>query len=476
MISTQLKDPSGDAVGYCEVTGYVAPSIGFLLRLPSDHWNGKFFETGCGGACGTFDWISRCAEPLRKGYACIVSDGGHKSTVNDLKWAYNNPQAPIDYLVRAPHVTALAGKAIVERYYNKAPQKSYFMGCSAGGIQALWETQRFPWDFDGIVAVGPALHTTGVIINALWANRALMGKTGEPVLGDTDLELLHQAVVAKCDMNDGIKDGVIGDPRACHFSPSELRCTSSKPNHCLTAEQIEAVEKIYGGPVTSKGEQIVRPAALKGSERTWPIWFGGSEHRPTTFPFYRFVGDWFRYSYFQPNPGPTWKTEDFDFDSDYKRLGMAEGMDPVNPDLRRFKVAGGKLMVVTGWNDAIEGALRTVDYYETVEKIMGGRAETQDFFRLFVIPGMEHCGAGDGAFAVDYLSYLEAWVEKGEAPDHLVGSHLRLADPAEAYNPKFPLDPAKIEFSRPVYPYPTTAKYLGHGNPNDAANFGPAKP
>jgi len=293
--------------------------VGFLLRLPTNNWNGKFIEQGCGGYCGNYRFITWCDNALRRGYTCIVSDGGHKSA-RDAKWAYNNLQAEIDLGFRAPHVTAIAGKAITERYYSQTPKKSYFMGCSTGGRQALMEAQRFPWDFDG------------------------------------------------------------------------------------------------------------------------------------------------------------WKPEDFDFDRDYKRLGIAEGLYAAgNPDLRKFKAAGGKLISYTGWNDAAGMPLAAADYYEIAEKALGGRAATQDFFRLFMLPGVDHCSGGDGAFAVDWLSYLEAWVEKHQAPDKIISSHVKLDNHDEAYQLKFPLDPARIEFSRPVFPYPTRVQYSGYGDPKDAASFGPAK-
>lgn len=480
-------EPTGGAAGYCQISGYVAPNVGFLLRLPTDHWNGKFIELGCGGACGSTDHIFECDNPLRRGYACIVSDGGHHSTGGDVKWAYNQPQAVTEYIVRASHVTALVGKAITERYYDRAPLQSYFMGCSAGGIQAMWEAQKFPWDFNGIVAGGPALNLNGVLLNVLWANRVLTDANGKALLGKDDLNLLHKAVVAKCDLNDGIKDGLIGDPRACRFDPEELRCAAGKSSGCLTAEQIAGVKKVYGGPATSGGQQILLPSALRGSEETWLDWFEGSSDGPDSIVDY--MADWIRYAILQPNPGPGWKARDFDFDRDYKRLGMASSAwAPTNPDLREFKNAGAKLLMYTGWNDAVEGALRTVDYYETAERIMGGRANTQNSFRLFVVPGMNHCSLGDGPFAIDYLSYLETWVEKGQAPEKLIGSHVKTEDlmakamkgDQEAWHTlerrlEFPLDSANVEFSRPIYPYPTQAKYLGHGDAKNAASFGPVQ-
>jgi feruloyl esterase len=398
-----------------------------------------------------------------------------------MRWAYNNPQAVIDYLIRSSHVTAVAGKVILEHYYAQSAKKSYFMGCSAGGIQAMTEAERFPWDFDGIVAGAPVLSPTDSWMNLLWANRALTGRNGESLLDRADLEALHQAVVAKCDMNDGVKDGLIGDPRECRFRAAELHCTGSSTKHCLTDQQIEAVERIYAGPRTSTGTQIAMPSAQKASELMWLDYFGGSATNPT--PSYNFIGDWFRYYLFQPNPGPTWEPSAFNFDLDYQRLGMAEISEAGNnPDLRRFAARGGKLLSFTGWNDPAEGVLRTVEYYDTAERIMGSRELTQNFFRLFTISGMKHCSGGEGPFAIDYLSYLEAWVERNEPPDMLIGFHPKAESP-KSRQPKglwellwglnFPLDPRTVEFSRPIYPYPTATTYLGHGNSASASSFGP---
>jgi Tannase and feruloyl esterase len=363
----------------------------------------------------------------------------------------------------------------VARYYGRASNRPYFIGGSTGGRQAVIEAQRFPFDFDGIIAGVPSLSVTGIHMNLLWGNRAFMDSRGEPIFRQADLEVLHNAVVAACDMNHGVKDGLIGDPRACTFDPAELRCAPGKTARCLTPKKIEAAKKLYSGPVTSKGEPIYMPGALRGSEKTWlDLFAGGSAPHPGGI--YDFVREEFRYSAFQPNPGPTWKPEDFDFDRDYKRFGMTESLSAaVNPDLRRFKAAGGKLLAYAGWSDAAGMPLHTVDYYEAAENTLGGRTATLSFFRLFVIPGMGHW-LGDGAFAVDWLSYLEAWVEKDQAPDKLMSFHmeiedLRLDDPELIRRTELPLDPAFIEFSRPLYPYPREARYVGHGDPKDATNY-----
>src|ERR1700722_9626339 len=393
-------------------------------------------------------------------------------------WSSRHPQAVIDYIVRASHVTALAGKAIVERYHAKAPRPPISWGAQGVGSKPIGRCRSSPRTLMESWPVLPALESPKICCEACGA-RVLLGGSMESLSRKADLELLHQAVVAKCDMNDGPEDGLIRDPRACHFSPTEVRCPSGKTSQCLTASQIEAVEKIYMGPVTLKGEQITAPGAMKGSELNWfDVFSFGSGLSD-------YLADWFRYYYLQPNPGPAWKPENLDFDHDYTRFGMGEMTDPVDPDLRRFKATGAKLLVYTGWNDQAGGVLDSVDYYETAEKIIGQREATQEFFRLFVIPGMDHCTGGDGAFDVDYLSYLEAWVEGGKTPEKLIGAHSTL----KGLNPEnsevrgklilgleFPLDPATVTFSRPIYPYPIGTRYLGHGDPNDAASFLPANP
>jgi hypothetical protein len=471
IIESKTVAPSGDVPAYCQASGYVTPNVGFVLRMVQENWNGKFIELGCLGFCGSTDIAVMCDDPVRKGYACIVSDNGHKSTAGDAKWAYNNAVAEIDHAFRGAHVTALAGKAIVERFYGRAARKSYFMGCSTGGRQAMMEAQRFPWDFNGIVAGAPSLSVTGVHMNILWTARSLGDKAGASLLNRADLTLLHNAVLAKCDLGDGIQDGLIANPRSCHFEPSELLCTAGKKTQCLSAPQIAAVKKMYNGPVNSNGEAIYVSGAFEGSELTWldlPL-----------KSMANFAQEEFRYSAFEPNAGPMWKSEDFDFDRDYKRLGVEESLSSaVNPDLRKFKAAGGKLLSYFGWND-LSGMGAVVDYFETATKILGGPANTQDFYRLFAIPGMNHCTGGEGAYAVDYLKYLDDWVETGNAPETLLSSHLRLDKPndfMQLMTLKFPLDPVQVEFSRPVYPYPILAKYKGTGDPNKAESFGPSEP
>jgi hypothetical protein len=468
-------EASGGMPEHCVVLGYVHPRIGILLAMPASTWNGKFLEEGCGGFCGGN--LVRAADkyakelfsyPLSRGYAYLVfaSSGasamaGANAGATSALWAYNDIQSQFDFGIRAAHVAALAGQAIVERFYGSAPAKSYFTGCSSGGQQALSEAQRFPWDFDGIIVGAPSPTFSGPMMNYLWAARALVGTVGR-----VDLELVHDAAVAQCDMDDGVRDGIIGDPIQCPFDPTSLLCKSGQRAGCLTTAKVQAIKKVYSGPMTSQGIKIYSGGPLPGSELNWlsdelssAYLIGGA---PSPWP-----KEYFSYIGFMPAPGPGWKLDDFDFDRDYKRLRMAESLFGAadNPDLRKFKAAGGKMIMYQGAADESDIPADSIDYYELVERTMGGRDKTQDFFRLFLVPGMNHCGGGAGAYAIDYLSYLESWVEKGQAPDVMIGSH-----------PASDASSSTTEgFTRPVYPYPVRSKYRGTGDPTKAESFVPVE-
>ena len=447
--------------------------MGFEILLPLTQWNEKFIEVGCGGFCGSVD-EEACKDPLRRGYACIASDMGHRG--DDGLWAYNNVQAKVDWGYRGPHVVAIAGKAIVQRYFGAAPRKSYFSGCSTGGRQAMVEAQRFPWDFDGIIAGAPPINFTANSMAQLWASLATKNKEGRSILNADSVALVHKAILEKCDLDDGVRDGVVGNPRQCRVEPAALACKGTSRAGCLTPDQIVAVKKIYAGPFVST-DSISVGGFMPGSELGWVDIYFAADGGPGFL--YSYDADKFRYAAFSPDAGPNWKPSDLNFDLDYKRLGTMEALySATNPDLRQFKRHGGKLLVYQGWNDPLEPPGAITDYYETAERVMGNRADTQEFFRLFMIPGMDHCGGGEGAWMIDYLSYLEDWVEKGKAPEKLIGAHPRLPDdPVKAQEMmqslEFPLRPSDVVFSRPIYPYPLRAKYKGAGDSTDAANFVP---
>ncbi|GFE83722.1 feruloyl esterase [Steroidobacter agaridevorans] len=460
-----LSDSKDRNPQHCRVRGYVAPQVGFEIRLPSD-WNGKVLFIGCAGSCGTL--LSEqgvCDRYLPKGYACLVSDMGHKGS--GLMWAYNNLQAEIDFAHRGTHVATLAAKAIIERFYGRKARKSYFMGCSTGGRQGLIAAQRFPWDFDGIVAGAPIVDTTAHNLYHLWVARvaAQNGQTRD-LLTAPAIELIHNAAIRSCDLDDGVKDEIISDPMSCSFHPSELVCTAKAQKNCLTRAQVEVSTKMYAGVITESGEQL-QPGVTAGSERYWTALM--TPERVNT------IFDRFRYSTFIPDPGPTWNAADFNFNDDYKRLGnIGPLLSASNPDLRRFKSAGGKLITYAGWDDVYVSPAKIVDYYQTVERTMGGRQSTADFFRLFLLPGVTHCSGGKGADSADFLTALEDWVERGRAPDAILTAHAQPQTIAfsERYPYRdFPREDADVAFTRPIYPYPSYFKYKGHGDPKDAMNF-----
>jgi hypothetical protein len=483
ILDTVVVEADGPTPSYCRVQGYVMPQVRFEIRLPISNWNGKLLEVGDFGWGGEMI-LFFCSGPLRKGYACIASDMGHTGASRLALWARNNVQAQVDFGYRATHVTALIGKEIVRTYYGRQPAKSMMFGCSTGGYQGMVEAQRFPWDFDGIVAVAPDMGSEADLsMRIVWKLQQLADKDGQPIFGLPDLELLHNAALRACDLSDGLKDGIIGDPVGCQFDPSVLACTDGHHSECLSAQQIRAAKNIYAGPTTSKGVRISTRGLLPGTELDWADTKNSSAE----------VAEFFKYVLFEPSPGPDWTIHDFNFDHDYQRLGVGALFTDGDPDLRKFKAAGAKLIVAQGGGDSLEFPGAILDYYETVRRTMGGAASTEDFFRLFVIPGMQHCSGGDGAFAVDYLSYLEAWVDNNHPPDRMIGTHVDttyLVQHSEddgssmkdriwfaAIKLPIPLDAdAPVTFTRPVYPYPLLTRYKGTGDPNDAKNFGPVEP
>jgi len=476
--ATQFVPATAAVPAHCNIIGYVATHIGFELDLPVSNWNGKFLQIGCGGFCGS---VSReaCDNVLPRGYACLATDLGHKSTALDAKWAYNDLQTEIDFAYRATHVVTLAGKAITQRFFGAAPARSYFLGCSTGGRQGLVEAERFPWDYDGIVAGAPVIDETGDAMAVMWNIVSARDATGAAILTPEDAQLVHTAVVARCDRDDGVEDGLIGDPRRCGFDPSSLLCAAGEASHCLTPEKVAAVKKIYGGPVDSHGNALYTSGALPGSELNWignyiPAIGAAHGMKPLYEPF---MTDFFAYLAFLPAAGPGWKLGDFDWDHDYRRLGLMESLyTGSNPDLRKFKAQGGKLILYQGWADHSVLPLNVIDFYETAERTMGGHAATQAFMRLYMVPGMDHCIGGEGAYAIDYLSNLEAWVESGKAPDVLHSVHPKRTDLSRSWW-GLPLPAAEeVGFARPVYPYPLETHYRGRGDPKDEASYAPFPP
>jgi feruloyl esterase len=450
---------AGDAPEFCRVTGLIAPEVRFELELPSA-WNGRLYMFGNGGYAGeSLDAPGRATTAQRavaRGFAAVQTNTGHDAAAEPLGTFAASPQKFVDYAYRAVHVTAMTAKRIAQAYYATAPRRAYFDGCSTGGRQALIEAQRFPDDFDGIVAGAPVLDFSGTMISYSMIHRALAAAP----LAAGKLRLIADAVYSKCDAADGLKDGVIDDPRTCRFSPAAdlPHCNGDADGtDCFTPAQLRAVEAVYravprGGadffPGWPAGAEI---AAVAGQNSGWVPWFVAPSGRPIQV---NFGETFFKYLAF----GTTKSDYDwlsFNVDTDLAKIETTRTvLDATNPDLTRFKARGGKMVSYFGWADPALNPLMGVRYYENVTRQMG--PSTPDFYRLFMVPGMFHCGGGVGTSTFDALTTVVDWVENGTAPQSMLAS--RLVD-------------GKAVRTRPLCPYPQTAKYKGTGSIDEAGSF-----
>jgi hypothetical protein len=441
---------------HCKLEGYVAPQVRFELRLPSLTWNGKLLMQGCGGLCGNIS-SAACDDALERGYAVVATDMGHSGPAFRSLWALDNLPAEIDFAYRATHVVAVAAKALVAMHYERPAQRSYFRGCSTGGRQGLVSAQRFPADFDGIIAGAPVLDETGTAaLHLIWAGRANLDAAGEPILTPQQIDALRAAVRSACDELDGHADGLIDDPRDCDWRAAVTACDDSqRPAGCLSAAQISVLDALYEGARDSAGRHLVPGGLMPGSEYEWVPNFVGLDG-PAVYHPDGPISQLYQTLLFFRDPGPGHTAREFDFDRDPPRLALMETLySAKNPDLRRFRERGGKLIVYQGWDDVEVTPLNTIDYFETMERTVGGRDAAREFARLFVLPGMAHCRRGPGADAVDWLTYLERWVEQGDAPDkvtahHLVTEQTYLGLP----RPRFPLPDVAYEWTRRIDAYP----------------------
>jgi hypothetical protein len=444
--------PAGNGLpAYCRVLGFVRPAINFEIHLPATGWNGKFLMLGCGGFCGSLETggqVGAMNRGLRRGYAVSTTDSGHwGATDTDGRWAMNNPVAQADWGWRAVTETARVSKAVIRELYGATAQKSYFYGCSNGGRQALMEASRFPADFDGIVAGAPAMdatHLAGVLFAFLLQSNT--GADGKPIFTNAKLRLVTRAVTAAC----GDVDGIVNDPRACRFKPATLLCVAGRnADTCLTPAEAGTLEKWYAGPMARAGKPLYAGGIPAGSEVFWPAWLTGNGKSDGADM--AFARDGLRYLSFPIAPGPQFDpVRDYNIERDLPKLRpLAEIYDSTNPDLSKFNARGGKLIVYQGWADAIVTPFRTVEYYEAVTKAAGGATKAEAFARLFMIPGMDHCGSSNAGPGIDYrgldpLAALESWVEKDQAPAQLLTTKLDAT--------------GKPLWSRPVCTWPTVAK------------------
>jgi feruloyl esterase len=440
----------------CRVAGTVSPAIQFEVWLPEgEGWNGRFQAVGGGGLAGIISYPAM-AEAVRSGYASASTDTGHRST--DSTWLADR-QRQVDYGYRAIHEMTVKAKAVIDAHYGSAPEYSYFNGCSTGGRQGLMEAQRFPGDYDGIVSGAPVNDFTHLHIGQLWTAHATLKQPGA-VLTRDDLTAVSEAVLAQCDADDGVEDGVLTDPRTCSFDPRSLQCSSGQRDACLSTPQIDALEMIYAGASNPRTGAPTYPGLEPGSEGPqprnpgWALIMNGE----TPFAIDQAVIGGMAFE------DPDWDWRTFDFDRDVAAVdGKLYGvLNAINPDLRDFKNAGGKLIIYHGWNDPGVMPQRTIDFHEQIvdfaAKATGGdgRAYTDEYLRLYMMPGMGHCRGGTGPDQADFMSAIARWVEQDEAPASITASQV---------------EDGETTMTRPLCPHPQVARYRGRGDTDLAQSF-----
>ncbi len=463
-ITAAADVPASDNIPrHCRVDGHavsVNNTVNFRVGLP-ENWNGKFYFQGVGGLGGT---IGSLNAGLARGYASASTDTGHAAS--DRTW-WSNREKEIDYGHRGTHVATVAAKAVVAAWYGRDASLAYFNGCSNGGRQALMEVQRYPGDYDGVISGDPATGTSMQIGRAVVYQQML--SSPERYLPAAKIEVLSRATVAACDAADGLEDGLVSDPRACDFRPETLLCQGADGADCLTAGQMETVKAIYAGARTAAGEQISAPFPVghEGGRTGWTQWIAGTEppapQPDGTLAYGSAMPSGFRlqeqnFAYLaldEDDPAFNWRV--FDINRDLPRLRMmSEILEPNDPNLAPFRDQRGKLILYHGWSDPGISALGTLEYYERVVTAVGGQAAADEFARLYLIPGMHHCSGGPGPNSFDMLPVLETWVERGVAPSRVVASHST---------------DGVIDRTRPLCPYPQTARYTGRGRVDDESGF-----
>lgn len=462
IVSAVWVDEAAPVPAHCLVEGFVEtgnPAVGlnhvnFRAWLPVP-WNGKFHMQGGGGFAGNLPFSSAA---LLRNYVDIGTDTGHQAGGLDASWAQDNPTAVIDFGYRAIHVTAVAGKRLVHDFYKTKPSYSYFEGCSRGGGQAMMESQRYPLDFDGIIARAPAYNWTGFMTGFANGQQFMYPDPNDlstPTLPLAKLPVLEALVDANCDTVDGIADGIIDDPRQCTFDPDVdiPVCPENTPN-CLTMDEIEAVKAVYEGPSNSKGQVHPGfPLGNEGNSSGWALWIVGAENQfgpgiPNLH--YGFADSFFRYMAFADNDDGSFGLHDFDLENYDDLQPIGKILNATDTDLRRF-ARHGKIIYWNGWSDAAITALGTIQYFEALSG--GPQQSVDEFARLYLAPGVQHCGGGEGPSESDLLTELEDWVEGGIPPAEVVATN------------------SVTGMTRPLCPYPQVARYDGSGSTDDAENF-----
>lgn len=467
--SARSARPLDGLPAFCQVHGIIKPTptsaIHFEVWLPEDGWNGRLQVVGNGGLAGTISYPAMAAA-LRNGFATASTDTGHTSS-EPPTWLEDRERL-VDYSFRGLHLTTVNAKRLIETYYSQMSRYAYYTGCSTGGKQGLMEAQRYPADFDGILAGDAANYWTHQMASEVW--NGVVTSSPETNLPRETLQFVQDAALAACDALDGAKDGLVSDPMRCTFDPGTLECKGQDSSSCLTPAQVKAVRQVYSGPINPRTGESLYPGLYPGGELGWfpgPVINRDTTSGVSSQPFWSFT----------LFDNPDWPFRSFDFDKDLARADeqLAPITNATDPDLGEFRRLGHKLIYYHGAADPLIPAQNGINYYDTVVSAQGGLEPTLGFFRAFLVPGLYHCSGGPGPIAFgtsgqppadqadadhDILLALQRWVENGDAPSQVIGTKYVDNDPAKG-----------IAFQRPLCAYPAVAVYKGSGDMNDAANF-----
>jgi feruloyl esterase len=437
-----------DLPAFCRVAATLRPSsdseIKIEVWLPSPQvWNGKFMAVGNGGQAGEI-YYHKMGLPLTLGYAVASTDTGHEGKGDDGSYALGHPEKVIDFGYRAVHEMVMKSKAIIAEYYSRSARFSYWNGCSTGGRQGIEDLQRYPSDFDGVIAGAPAINPRSAA-QIMWVAQAVH-KDVASFIPASKFPVIQKAVLKTCDINDGVNDGVLEDPRSCKFDPGAILCKGADGPDCLTTSQVETARKIYSPAINPRSKEQIFPGFEPGSEKGWGF---AASAQPPQLTLTGLKNRVFK--------DPNWDYKTFNFDSDVALIDReSQAVNAMDPNLGPFFSHGGKLLQYHGWNDTLIAPENSVNYYTSVADTLGGANKVNDYYRLFMVPGMAHCRGGDGTDRFDVISAMEQWVEKRKAPESIIAS--RYADD-------------KPDRTRPLCPYPQVAAYKGSGSTDDAASF-----
>ncbi len=460
---------------FCRVAGTIKNHIRYEVRLPTTHWNGKFYMTGCGSFCGQVSadrpkFVNAINYGLKRNYAVSTTDSGHSSDSRlDARWAYNNREAEHNWGHLAVTKTANLTKTIIREFYGKAQSYSYFQGCSTGGRMAVMEAIRYPQDFDGIISGAPALNYVNIVATYLsWLVQNNHDKYGNEIITNSDIEIVEKHLYEKCDKLDAVEDKLISYPPICQFNPKDLLCRDTYSQRCLEEKKVYALEKLYSPPTDSKGNILTPSKIPVGGEANWKTWFISQNtnsptenhkkvkiRRKNTSLIPTINEQFLRYMAFEEDPGDTFTSYDFNFDVHPQLLSyMGDIYNADNPNLQDFRALGGKMILWHGWSDILASPYMTINYYEKIISHFGSLQKAQSTARLFLFPGMSHCGVvpgpGPQQDGFDLLTALENWVEKGNPPTTINVTN---------YN-----QDSSVKWTRPTCAFPLIATYKGVGD------------